>query len=432
MLATKARSQEDTVFSLSDALSYAENHAYDITQSNYELKIAQKKIWETTAIGLPQVSVDANYNNNLELMTQMLPAELGGGKKGTYIGVKFGQKYTADAAITATQLLFDGAYIVGLKASKIYYELAENRREKLFQLVKEGVLKAYFYVLASEINYETLKKNLETSKSIYEETKAYFEEGFREDTDVAQASLSVNRAESLCIEAKRSIVVARTTLKYLMGLDINRKIKLSSNFEELIEKVLLRDKTKVLDWEKHIDYRILHTQYEAQELMLKKEISSYLPRLSAFYRLGKNTSSNEWNVFDTNTEWYSSSIVGIKLTLPIFSSGMRHSRVGQQRIELQKVGVQMTQTLQNMEREHIIAKNNLSTAQTNYFNSEKSRTLAKKILDKTQLKYREGVSNSFELSRNEQQFLEAHSNFIGTIIKLLEADVAYKKAMGEL
>lgn len=420
-------------FGLADAVSYAENHAYEVISTGYELQQAKKQIWETIAIGLPQVSAEANYNDNLEVQTSLLPAEIMGGEQGKYVPVKFGQQYTADASITATQLIFDGTYIVGLKASKVYYQLSEDKMEKVKEGIREAVTQAYFYVLAAEENYETLKENLANSQKIYEEAKAYYEAGLREDTDADQAALSVSSIESKVGEAKRSIEVARTTLKFLMGIDVNTTIELESSLDDLIATTLLKTQQNVgLQWTDHIDYRILDTQHKAQQLVVRKEKASYLPTLSAFYRYGKNTSTDEWNVFDKNTDWFNSSILGLKLSLPIFSSGMRASRVKQQKLELARVENQMNQKIQELERNKLMANSNFETAKANYLTSEKSKNLAKKIYEKTKLKYTEGVSNSFELSQNEEQYLQAHTGYIGAMLELLEANLAYEKAVGSL
>lgn len=423
-----------TRFSVQEATDYAEQHAYEIINSGYDLQQAKKKIWETIAIGLPQVNAEANYNDNLDLQTSLLPAKIfdKNAPEGKFIPIKFGQQYTSDASITATQLIFDGTYIVGLKASKVYYQLSADQMDKVKEGIKEGVMLAYFYVLAAEDNYKTLQENLKSSEKIYEEAKAYYNEGLREDTDADQAELSVANSSAKVNEAKRSITSARTTLKYLMGIDVNNEIELSSSLDELIGAVLLKNQKQNLDWLNHIDYRIMETQRDAQKLMVKKEIATYLPRLSAFYRYGKNVSSNEWNVFDKNTEWFTSSILGLKLSLPIFSSGMRYAKVAQQKLALQQVENKIAQKLQEMEQNKLIAENDLATAKANYFTSEKGKELAKKIYNKTKLKYTEGVSNSFELTQNEQQYLQAHSAYINAMIGLLKAHIAYEKALGTL
>ncbi len=427
------RTRQNLTFSLEEAVAYAEQHAYEVVSAGYEMQQAKKKVWETIAIGLPQVNVTANYNDNLELPTALLPKEMMGGKKGEYLEVKFGQQYTTDATVMATQLIFDGSYLVGLKASKVFYKLSEDKLEKVKQMLREGVMQAYFFVLTAEENTKTLQENLETSQKTYEEIKAYFDEGLREDTDANQAQLAVTNIKQKLEEAKRSITVARMTLKYLLGINVDMPIKLSSTLDNLLnDVVLLSGKTQEVKLQNHIDYRILETQRKAQHLMVKREQAMYLPKLSAFYRYGKNVASHEWNVFESGHKWYTSSVVGLKFSMPIFSSGMRHSKVQQQKLGLELLEHKMNQKLQEMQKQKRLAEGDLETARANYLISVESKRLAKKIYEKTKLKYTEGVSNSFELTQNEQQYLKAHGTYIGAVLQLLNANVAYKKAVGEL
>ena len=53
---------QDTLrLSLSDALKMARENNLNLKNSQLDLKIAQKKIWETTAIGLPHLDGTAKY-----------------------------------------------------------------------------------------------------------------------------------------------------------------------------------------------------------------------------------------------------------------------------------------------------------------------------------------------------------------------------------
>jgi len=65
----KGFSQENTTktvsnsFTLEEAVKYAVENGYDVKAKKIDLEIAKKKIWETTAIGLPQVSGSIAYQH---------------------------------------------------------------------------------------------------------------------------------------------------------------------------------------------------------------------------------------------------------------------------------------------------------------------------------------------------------------------------------
>ena len=104
------------VLSLQKVQQLALEQNYQVKNSRKDLEIANKKVWETTAIGLPQISGSASYQQFLKIPVTLIPAEFFGGQPGTYAEMKFGTEYNISGSLTASQLVFDGAYIVGLQA----------------------------------------------------------------------------------------------------------------------------------------------------------------------------------------------------------------------------------------------------------------------------------------------------------------------------
>lgn len=75
---------------------------------------------------------------------------------------------------------------------------------------------------------------------------------------------------------------------------------------------------------------------------------------------------------------------------------------------------------------------NLLNAQETYENNLEAVNIAKRIYDKTIIKFNEGISTSTELSENEKQYLDAHSNYINSTLALLNTKIAFDKALGKL
>jgi outer membrane protein TolC len=58
--------------------------------------------------------------------------------------------------------------------------------------------------------------------------------------------------------------------------------------------------------------------------------------------------------------------------------------------------------------------------------------LAQRIFDKTQIKYNEGVSTSFELTQAQNQLLTSQGNYINSTLQLLNARTRLNKALSNL
>jgi len=429
----KAQTETTEKFSLQEAQNYALENSYTVKGSDYDLKVARKKVWEAISTGLPQVDASMDYTKNLDIQVSLLPAEFFGGNAGEYTPVKFGQTYSGMARINVDQKIFDGSYIVGTMAARVYVQLSKNTKAKSEIEVKDAVAQAYYNVLVAEENYKTIKENLEITKTTHHETKAYYENGFREELDVDQVLLMLKRSENQLSDAKRAISNSLIMLKFAMGYDIEKNIELKNDLDSFVTPLrIAKTDSSELDMENHIDFKIIATQMEAQKLIIKNEKAGYLPNISAFYNLGKNTSSDMSNIYKTDVPWFKSSMIGLKLDLPIFTGFNRRSKIKQEKINYLKLENQKFETEQNLKKEVSLSFNSLTNAKENYENDLMGLEIAKRIYDKTRIKFNEGISSSTELSKNEEQYLNSHSAYIGSTLKLLNSKIAFDKALGKL
>jgi len=430
---TKAQTESKLKLTLAEAQQYALENSYSVKASKYDLQVARKKVWETIADGLPQIEASAGYNNNLNLSVSLLPSEFFGGTPGTYTPIKFGQRYTSSASINVSQKIFDGSYIVGTMAAKVFVQLSNDQKEKTEIEIVNTISQSYFTVLVAEENYKTILENVVINEKLLTETSAYHDNGLREELDVDQIRLLLNSSKNQLADAKRAIQTSLIILKFGLGIKIDEKLELTNSLIELVDPI--RSESPVMsnfDMHNHIDFRVLETQMKAQELIIKKEKAAYLPTISAFYNYGKNTSSDYTNVFKSNVPWFKSSALGFQLNLPIFSAGQKRSRIKQEKINFTKLENQQEMTQQNLKMDVTLSFTNLLNAQEKYENDVEGLEIAKRIFDRTRIKFKEGISTSTELSENEKQYLETHSAYINSTLTLLTSKIAFEKALGKL
>ena len=148
-------------FSLEEAITFALDSNYTALNARRDIAKAIKQKWETTATGLPQLSGNITYQNNLKQQVTLIPAEFSGGEPGTFVPVIFGTKQNASAVATLNQLIFDGSYLVGLQAAKAFLDFSENAAEKTNLEVRKGVINAYGSVLLSEELITIFERNKE-------------------------------------------------------------------------------------------------------------------------------------------------------------------------------------------------------------------------------------------------------------------------------
>ena len=79
---------------LLECINYSLNNNSNIKIANYNVDISLKKIAEQVGNYLPQINVSGELDDNLELTTQLMPAQMMGGTPGEYVPVTFGNKYS--------------------------------------------------------------------------------------------------------------------------------------------------------------------------------------------------------------------------------------------------------------------------------------------------------------------------------------------------
>ena len=429
-LSLKAQEEENTRFSLDQATQYAMQNSYVLFNTKQDVTIAQKQVWETITTGLPQVSGTANYSMYLNLPVSLLPGEFFGEDPGTYIPVKFGQDYSADFGFSVSQQVFDGSWIVGVSSAELYLNLAKQANEKTEIDIRNAVAQAYYTVLISERYRVVMLENLNNTTDLYEETKVYYDNGFREQQDVDQLRILQKNAENEVLRSERELKIAKTVLKYTMGYNMNQEIELTDDIDVFVSPLEKETNTVDLDLVEHVDYRIAQSNFEVSEKLYRLEKVAYLPKLDAFYSYSKTSYGNKANLLQE--AWFPSSLIGFKASIPIFNSGNKRAKVQIARIKLDKAENDMRYAGITLQKDYLTASAEMETAREQFQNTRENLDLAQSILDKTHIKFNNGMISSAELSQQESQYITTWQQLVTATLSLLQADLNLKKAAGAL
>ncbi len=433
-LAGNGNEGEDVLtLTLEQARQYALKHSTTTTNARLEVKRAKKKIWETTAEGLPQVNGGIDYQNFLKLPVTLIPAEFfDEDRKGEFEEVSFGTQHNVTADVTISQLVFNGSYIVALQASKVYLQISKNSLIKSEIETKEAVSKTYYLVLLAQDAREKQAATLENLKKTLFETKEMQKAGFLEDTDVDQLKLSVAGLENAVRSLDRQVRVTRRLLNFQMGLDLEKPIRLVDSLENILADVQPKQMLKLpFKLEDHIDFQIMNNKERSDKLLLKREKSDYLPSINAYLSFRKNAIRDKFDIFKKG-KWFPTTVLGVKVTIPIFSSFKRSARVAQARLELEKTRNSKLEAARGLQLELSQARTGFADAGDTKVTTGANAQLAKRIYEKTQVKYKEGISSSLELVQTHNQYLTAESNYTRAVVDYLNAKLRLEKILSRL
>jgi outer membrane protein TolC len=413
--------------SLAEAQKMAIEKNYSHLNAQLDLEIAKKKVWETTATGLPQVNAGVDLSIILnELPTLSIPGPPGPDGQPTEMNIEVGEKANATFSVTASQLVFSGPYIVGLQASKAYKNLSENALDKSEEDIKYNVASAYYTALLLEETKGILDSSVNNLQKLYSDSEAMLKTGFIDQTAKDQIKVSLSLLESSNNETGRQVQSAINLLKFHLGIDINSEILLSDELDTFTNSLSpTLNQTSSINTDNNIDLRIMANQVELSKLQLKLEKSNFLPTISAFatyQRLAKQPVVN----------FTPEALAGASLSLPIFSSGMRRSKVQQAKLELLKSTNSFSQVQQSLELEFANAKAQYLTAWDKYQSQKDNKDLASRVYKNYQVQYSKGVASQRDVIEANDKFLQAVGNYIGATVELLNAKLMLDKITGNL
>ena len=424
------KSQGDStgsVFSLSQALEYATENSNKAKRAAAQVEITVKKKKEVRAIGLPQINGEVKFQNFLDIPTTLVPANAFNplAPEDEFAALQFGTDYSTSAGLTASQLLFDGSYLVGLKIADDYTGLYTQQEEKTLIEIKDDVTKAYYNALVAFETKDLLLETLKSMQKTLQDIIAMNEAGFIDELSVDQQKLQVSSLESKILSVDRQINMGLDFLKLNMGMEISDPITLTDNLSNIVAELNYEDlSNQNFSIEKSIDYRILQTSQNILKLSLQNEQFANLPSLSAYF---SHTQNNMGNDIDFET-WYPTTLWGINASIPIFGSGSRMYKSQIAKIEVERGEMQMTEVEQALKMASSSAKSELMNAYEQNLIAKKNVEISDRILSTTTTKFKEGVASSLELAQAQAQQIEIQQQYVQSLFQLLNAKTKLDKA----
>ncbi|MCH8902803.1 MAG: TolC family protein [Bacteroidetes bacterium] len=412
-------------YSLEQAKDFAIKNSITIKNANLDVDLAKAEIRKAGVAGLPGVRASLGYQNFIDIPTQVVPANAfdPSAQDDLLIPLKFGTDHNVFAKVYVNQLIFSASYFVGLQASRVYKGLSESNLRRTELDIKDMVSQSYYTALVAMENKKIITQSLENLKKILAESKVLNENGFIEELEYEQLMLTVTEMENMSNTAEGRVQMTLNMLKFQMGVDVGSAIILSDGLESILGEVDNElTGTPALDLNGHVNYRIILTQQKLQELSLRNERLSLLPTVTGFFTHSQNGFANEIK-FDP---YYPTTIWGINLTVPIRWTSPNSKKA---KLELQKIQNSKIELEQGLKMEVMSTSISYDNARAQYFSEKQNIDLAKKILDKTLIKYREGMVSSMEVTQANNQYLSTQGKYFNSIFELLSTKNRLDKAL---
>ena len=441
-------------FSLEDAINYAQLNNASLKSADLQIKAAEAIKWETISTGLPKINASINYSNWIKQQVSLIPAAAFDNTQSIIdvvnnyfdvdqtnnninqaeglIPLRFGTKQSLDGNISLKQLVFDGTYFVGLKSVQIYVDIEEGIRNKTSVELKKSTIESYGNVLLAKESVNIINKNIKIVENTLNEVIKIYENGLTEEENVEQLQITLSGLQSNLKNSLLQEKLASQLLNLILGLEINQEINLTDNFESLIDKninlSLISENSNI---KKSADYIIKNNEKTSKELLIFYEKTKLLPTINAFINAGYSGYSDNFDFTDKNQKWYGSTIFGLKMDIPILSSGEQLSKITRAKIELEKSSLQLSELEKKLSIEINLAKGNYQFAIEDYLNKKRNLELAERIERKNQVKFSEGIASSFDLREAQTQLYKSQQSYLMSMLSIINSKAKLQSLTSE-
>lgn len=441
-------------FDLEACIQYAMVNNNNVKSATFDEYIAEAQIKEFAATGFPQISLAADLQYFIELPTQILPGFFApeqdivmiDGKPypltrldpetlqpipGSEINAQFGFPWQSTAGVNVSWRALDPAYFYGLKAARELSTLRAVESNQTRETVAFNVANAYIQALISRQQEALLAVNVSRISSLLNETKALNEEGFVESIDVDRLQIALNNLTLEQANISRFIRISEVLLKFQMGMPLDGELILAEpDFDLTVLPVLPIESDNDFNPNNDLDYSILKQAEELQMLDFKRTRSGYLPYLTVFGSYQYNAQRSEFNLFESNQDWFPISVVGLQVNWNIFDSFIKVRQMEQQRLGIEQTKLQQLTVLDAARLEYQQGKMQLLNTYNTLASTKSNVGLASNIFNVATIKYKEGVGSSLEVNQASTELQEAENAYLAALYSFLQAEIAFDKAVG--
>lgn len=421
--------EEPQKFSLQEAVSYALKYNQTLKNAQLDVVNAQNKIRETRAVGLPQVNAEGRLVYTPQIPMIGIPDPFSG--SGAILEFPQGIDYALTSNITASQLLFDGGFLMGLQAAKEFEALSRLNVQRSEQETELNVVKAYCMVLVAEESIKLVDVSINTLQETEKTLRATYQAGLVEKTEADRISITYN---NLVIQRKKMLDMKDITyynLKLQMGVNPKLSIALTDDLSKLNEALKSgAEVPEAVDYNRRAEYRIVDQQIRLYTLDRKRYQYGYLPTLAAFVQ-------HQQNAFNTQlsplfNKFYPGTLMGLTISVPIFDGLTKSSRIQQARINIEMAENTKKQLENVIEMEVFASKTNYLRAKELVDQQIRNRELAEEVYQRVNTKYQNGLSSSLDVITADRDLKEAQQNYLQAVYDLIVARAELKKALGNV
>jgi outer membrane protein TolC len=439
---------------LNQTIDYGLKNAVQVKNALLDVKIQHQVNREITAAAFPQLSGSATGTHYFNIPVQTLPDFISpatyqvlvdqGVKDGSgnpivfppggfgNVAAQFGVPWTVNAGFDVSQLLFDGQVFVGLQARATAMDLAQKTAAVTIEQINANIQKIYWQLLMGQKQLGSIDANIERFEKLLFDTKEIYKNGFAEKLDVNKVQVQLSNLQTEKVKINSQLAAGNAGLKFLINMPQRDTLELADELKgEMVDEL----KKDILDasytYNDRREIQLLNSAIKLNGYNVKRWQLSRIPTIAAFGNYSKQAQRQKFDFFEGGP-WFTTSLIGAKLTVPIFDGFARRAKIENARLNVEKLNNTLQQTKENMDYEVSSIRTKMTAALLTLDNQRQNVTLAEEVFLTTKKKYEQGLGNNQEIYNAQTELKVAQNNYFGAMFDAISLKIDYLRATGKL
>jgi outer membrane protein len=450
-VALGANAQQVYNYGVKEAVAHGIKNTPQVKNALLDIKIQEQTNREVTALAYPQINASLGATHYFNIPVQSLPNFIApstyqvltqeGVKDGNgnpiqfpaggfgNISAQFGVPWTAFGGVEFSQILFDGQVFVGLQARSKVLELSRKQVEVTEAQIKANIYKVYYQLIIGKKQLEAVDANIVRIEKLLFDVKQIFKNGFAEKLDVDKVQVLLNNLTTEKQKIEYALNSGKAGLKFLLHMPQKDVLNLTDSItDDVLKENILTDS---VSYTNRKDVQALELAKQLTNFNIKRFKYQQYPSLVAFGTYQKNAQRTKFDFFNRG-DWFTTSLVGFKLQMPVFDGFARKAKLSKAKIQLQQLDNNIELLKSSIDMEVEMATLKMKTAILTVDVQKQNIALAEKVYTVTKKKFEQGLGNNQEIYTAQAELKVAQTNYYAALYDAITAKIDYLNAIGKL
>lgn len=405
---------DSLALTLDSAQTFALKHNRSLKNASLSIKQAYASQWQSIASMLPQVKATYDYSNMLGYSISLMGNKISMPPSGTF-------------GVTAS-IAFSGSQVVAVMLKKLAIQMSDITFQQNEQNIKSETTILYMSALATQQTLDLLEKNLKNLQNLYEMTENSVRVGASEQTDADQIMVQVSSMQNSINSSKRALEMIYNSLRLQLGVPVGCRITLTQTLDDLINPQTSLNLLKSdFDLKNNYNYQLAMKNTQLSKEQVSLSAMAFLPTVSTYYTYQNKKYFSDAETFNTTPP----RMLGVSFSMPLFTSGKSAMSVAEKKSAYEEAKNTLSDTKDQLLVQDKQLRYNLASAYENYETQKKNIKVSQRVFDNTTNKFQHGYSSSADVTNASTTLLTAQSNYIQSLLDIVNADIALKKLLNK-